>query len=177
MREQATQIFARILDMRQHAACRQRAGIADLPAALGIKGRLIDDDLDRLARPGALDPRAILDDRDDLPFALFAGVPDEFGAPARFGNVEPHIVRSALARSLPRGPRCALLLRHGGVEPGAIDAETFGPQRVLGQIIGKAVSIIKFESHVTRQGIQLGANASAHCHRGCIPQLFNLVGK
>ena len=92
VREQAAEILPRILDLADNARRGERASIADLPAALGIEGRLVEQDLYAFARTDALDARAVLDDSDDLPLTFLGGVADEFGAAGRFRDVEPHVV-------------------------------------------------------------------------------------
>ena len=159
VRPEAAEIFVRVLDLAEHAGCRQRAGITDLPAAFGVERRLVDDDLDGFAGRCGVDPRAILDDRDDLALAFFRRIADEFGAARAFGNVEPDIVRGALARSLPRGAGGALLFGHRGIEPGAIDPEALRAEGVLGQVIREAERVVELERG-------FAGERSARFHRG-----------
>ena len=71
MRKDAAEILLRVLDDAANAMLvGDRPGISDLPAALGIEGRLVDDDFDRLAGFGAVDADAVLDQRDDLSLAF-----------------------------------------------------------------------------------------------------------
>src|SRR6185369_17570241 len=69
-----------VLDLAFEALERsQRAGIADLPAAFAVEGRLVEQYLDRVADFGILDALSILDDRQDDPLAFVAGITGELG--------------------------------------------------------------------------------------------------
>ena len=151
VRPQPPEIFPRILDLPQDAGRGERSRVADLPAALGVEGRLVDDDLDRLAGRGAVHPRAVLDDRDDLALAFLRRIADELRPARAFRNVEPHIVGGALAGPLPGGAGGAFLFGHRRVEPGAVDAEALRAECILGQIVGKPERVVELERRFTWQ--------------------------
>ena len=110
----------------------QLPGVADLAAALAVERRLVRHDLDRLADFGAFDAVAVLDDRQDDALTLVPAIARELGASELLGNIEPELVRSLPARSLPRSASRGFLLRHGRIEPPAVDAKAAGTQRVFG---------------------------------------------
>src|SRR6185369_7564301 len=93
----------RILDLALEALERsQRAGITDLPAALAVEGRLVEQQLDRVADFGILDSVAVLDDCQDDPLAFVAGITGKFGRSMLLSEVEPDILARFRARTLPR---------------------------------------------------------------------------
>jgi predicted methyltransferase len=47
-------------------------GVANLPAALAIKRRLVEQEIDRVPDLGIFDARAVLDDRQDNALAFIA---------------------------------------------------------------------------------------------------------
>ena len=143
-----------ILDRGGEPALRRDAArVAHLPAAFAVERRLVGDDRHRLTSVCAVEVHTVLDDGQNLPFAIRRGIADEFGVARLFGDVVPDFVRRLFARPLPRGAGGGLLLRHGGVETGAVDAETLRAQCILGQVVGEAVGIIELERGFARQGV------------------------
>ena len=71
--------------------------VANLAAALSVEGRLVEDDLHFLARPGAIRFGAVFDDRQHNALALVAGIAGEFGRAMLLGKVEPQILASLVA--------------------------------------------------------------------------------
>src|SRR5204863_6478008 len=68
------------------------SGVTDLSAAFSVEGRLVEQDLDRIADLCVLDPRAVLDDREDYTFAFVAGVAGELGRDILLGEVGPDVI-------------------------------------------------------------------------------------
>ena len=95
--------------------------------------------------PALVDAGAVLDQSDDHALALVAEIAGELGRALILGDVEPDVVRRLRARALPGGARGRLLLGHGGVEAGAVDAEALGAQRVLGEVVGEAERVVELE--------------------------------
>ena len=138
--------FRRVLNIAFEAIERgQFSGVADLPAAFAVEGRLVEDHGHRFARRGAVDARAVLDQGEHDALAFVARVAGEFGRADFLGEVVPQIVAGGFARALPRGARGGFLLGHGGVEAGAVDGEAAGAQRVLGQVVGEAEGVVELE--------------------------------
>ncbi len=131
-------------------------GIAHLAARLGIKGRLVDGDLDlaSLFRPRRCDP--VPHQRNDLALGAFGIVAEKLGHAVLLGDVEPDRLIGHLARSGPGGARLGLLGRHGRIEPLGIDGAPLLAQRVLRQIERKAIGIVEPEGRLAGQGRALG---------------------
>jgi hypothetical protein len=130
-----------------------RTGIAHLAAAFAVKGRLVGQDDDLVARPGPFHPGAVLDECHHDALALVPGIAGEFGRALRLGNVEPDVLGGLLARALPGRAGRGLLSGHRLVEAGAIDAEALGAKSVLGQIVGEAERVVELEGDLAGQGI------------------------
>jgi len=65
------------------------AGVAGLAAGLAIEGRLVSDDLDRLAWLGRHHPAAILEDGQDLAFGFLSVIAQKFRAADFIQHREP----------------------------------------------------------------------------------------
>ena len=78
--------------------------------------------------PALLDARAVLDQRDDHALALMAEIAGELGRALLLGDVEPDVLRRLGAEPFQAARAGRLLLGHGGVEAGAVDAEALGAQ-------------------------------------------------
>ena len=131
------------------------SGIARLTAAFSVERRLIGQHDDRIALPGRLHFGAVLDDGDNLGLARGRAVAGEFRRTFTLRDIEPDFLTGRFARALPRGTRGSLLLRHGGVEAVLVHSDTLRAQRVFGQVIGKAVSVVELEHGFARQRIAL----------------------
>ena len=129
----------------------QFSGVADLAAALAVEGRLVEQDLDGLADLGVLDALAVLDDRQDDALALVARIAGELGRAIFLDKVEPDVLARLRAGALPGGARLRLLLGHRGVEAGAVDLQPSRAQRVLGQVVGEAESVVELERGLAGQ--------------------------
>ena len=129
---------------------RQFSAVADLATALAVEGRLVEQDLDRLADFGAIVARAVLDDGQDHALAFVTRIAGEFGRAIFLDEVEPDVVASLGARPFPGRAGLRLLLGHRGVEAGTIDLQPARPQRILGQVIGKTERVIELERGFAR---------------------------
>ena len=137
------------------------SGVADLAAAFAVEGRLVGQDGDRCRPAPALSTRApSLTSASDHALAFMAEIAGEFGRAMLLGDVEPDLVRRLGARALPGGAGGGLLLGHGGVEAGAVDAEALGAQRVLGEVVGEAERVVELERGLAGQRV-----ARAPCPR------------
>ena len=128
-----------------------QAAIADLAARLGIERRLVDDDDAALACLERLDTRAVLDERDDLARRGLGLVAEELGGAELFLELEPQRLGRGLAGARPGLARLGALALHGGGEALRIDADAAGLQRVLGEVVGEAVSVVELEGDLARQ--------------------------
>jgi len=122
-----------------------RPGIADLAAALAIERGLVGEDHHVVARTGGFDFLAVLDQRDHPALAAGRGVAGELARALAFGDVEPDLAVGGLARALPRGARGGLLPCHRRIEARLVHRDPARAQRVLGQVIGKAVGVVELE--------------------------------
>ena len=146
------QLLLRVLDLERRAlGAGQRAPVADLAAELGVERRLVDDDDAALAFLQSIDARAVLDQRDDPARRRLGLVAEEFGRAELFLQLEPEGFGRGLARARPGLPRLGALLLHGGGEALGIDADPARLQRVLGEVVGKAVSVVELERDLARQ--------------------------
>jgi hypothetical protein len=141
-----------------------------LAAGFAVKGRLVGEDDNAVALPGLLDARAVLDKRGDDALAGGAGIAGELGAALLLGDVEPDVIAGALTRALPGGASGRLLLGHGGVKAGAIDAEALGAESILGEVVGEAVSVVELERDPAGQRL-----ARPHRSGGLVQQLEAFV--
>src|SRR5206468_11974632 len=90
--------------------------VTNLPTALAVEGRLVEQHLDGFADLGALDALPVLDDREDHALAFVARIAGELGRAMFFSKVEPDVLVGLGARALPRGTSLGLLFRHFLVE-------------------------------------------------------------
>ena len=105
-----------------------------------------------------------------MPLAFICCVPCKLGRTNAFGNVEPNVVRCLRAGTLPCGTRHSLLIVHRGFKTGLINAKALRTQRVFGQVIWKAICVIKLERGIAGKDI-----AWLHARGGFIKQLNALV--
>jgi hypothetical protein len=134
----------------QTVSAGNRTGIAHLTTRFAIKRRLVRDDRHGIARAGAFDFLAILDDGHDLRFAGGAGVTGKFGRADAFGNIEPdfpaaasplpfHAARAAafccaIAASK---PSLSTLIRANAAHPRSIIREAVGVIELEGRFTGQ----------------------------------------
>ena len=88
---------------------------------------------------------AVDDDRGDGGVSTVRFVTEELAGADLIAKREPDLFGSCLAGTLPGGAGSLALARHGGIETGLRDAAALGTQRILGQVEGKAVGIVKLE--------------------------------
>ena len=126
--------------------------IANLAAALRIKRRLVQHHGDVAAGFDRRHRGPAGDERHDLGLGRLGRIAEEFAGADGIAQLEPDLFGGRLARSAPGGAGTRPLLQHGGIEPGDIDGAAVLPQRVLGEIEGKSVGIVKPERDIARQG-------------------------
>src|SRR5581483_10042747 len=145
MHEQVAGSLLRIGDLEAHAVATHDAGVADLAAGLTVERRLVEDDSADLALAERSDLLALLDQSGDDAFGALGLVAEEFGRADLFAQREPHGFRGRFAGAGPGSARLLTLALHGGVEALEIDADAARPQRILRQIEGKAIGVVKRE--------------------------------
>ena len=153
MRVKASERFRRVVHQRaQTRVIGDQPRIAHLPAALAIKRRLVGDDrhVGRSLRVQNFDP--IDENSEHFANAFGRCISGKFGRSDPLGNVEPDVVRCLRPRTLPRRARHRFLPRHPVIETGTVNAQTLRAQSILGQVIGKTISVVELERDITRQG-------------------------
>ncbi len=116
------------------------AAISDLPAALGIEGRLRDDDGNLIA--------VLASRREHFGLAFVSMVADEAGCGAR-AEIDLRRGRVVFAR----GASALFLLFHQAVEARDVDIDGVIAQDVLGQIERKSVSVVQLERDLAGQSM------------------------
>ncbi|MNX80834.1 hypothetical protein D3C86_1125030 [compost metagenome] len=159
----------------------EAALVAGLTAAFGVKGGLVQHDLDHLAGFGGLDRHAVLEDGDDLAFAGFAVIAGELGHAVLVAQGQPGAGRSRLARAGPVFARTGALLFHGAFEAVDIDREAATAGLVLRQVQREAVGVVEGEGRLAVQhvaGLEAGRGLIEQVHaateRGAEADLFLL---
>ncbi len=148
------QLLLRVLDGEARAlGARDGAAVADLAAGLGIERRLVDDDDAALALLQLLHPRAVLDQRHDLARGRFGLVAEELGGAELLFQLEPERIGRGLAGAGPGFPRLGALALHGRGKALRVDAKPARFQRVLGQVVGKAVSVVELEGDLAGERV------------------------
>ena len=140
---------------RKHGSVRhrERSPVADLAAGFRVEGSLIHDDDAAVALFELFDARPILDQRDDLARGSLRLVAEKFRGAEILLEFVPKPFRGRLARTGPRLTCLGALPLHGRGEGGSIHADTFGLQRVLGEIVRKPVSVVELEGDLARQRV------------------------
>ena len=88
---------------------------------------------------------AVLDQRNDLAGGGLGVVAEELGGAELFLQLEPQGLGRGLAGAGPGLPRLGALALHAGGKSLGVDADAAGFQRVLGEVEGEAVSVVKLE--------------------------------
>src|SRR6185312_11390930 len=90
------------------------AGVAELAAGLGVERGLVDNDSDRVAGSGLVDPLVAAHDRLDYALGHLGVVAEKFGGADLVAQREPHGIGRGLAGADPRGARAGAGLLHLG---------------------------------------------------------------
>ena len=170
MRMQTSKRLCRIGNFAAHVRARNNARVTHLAAAFAVKWRLVGDDGHGVVCDSRLHFHAIVDEGNDLPLAFIRCVPGKLGRTNAFGDVEPYVVRCLGAGTLPRGTCHGLLIVHGGFETGLINTKALRTQRIFGQVIWKAICVIKLKRGIAGKYI-----AGLHTCGGFVQQLDALV--
>ena len=138
-----------ILDGVEHvgrdALAGQRAGVADLAAALAVERRLVEDDEALVAGGELVDHLAALDQRGDDAFGGLGFVAEELGRADLVGDGEPDLVFAGLAGAGPALAGLGALLGHRILEAREVDIDAARAQRVLRQVEREAVGVVELE--------------------------------
>ena len=137
--------FLDIGDLCRAGLGADKACIPNLPAAFGIKGRLVDDDLHGCPGFGRPDRHPVADQRQQLTFGGFGVIAQKLGRAIGLGQFEPDSGILGLAGADPGRARLLALLVHRGLEPRHIDGLALFAQRILRQIQREAVGVIELE--------------------------------
>ncbi len=151
MDEQIARALLRVGHGDDRGAALERAGIADLAAALPVEGGLVGHHHDLGAGLGARDRLAVDHQAHDLRLGGLMLVAQELGGAQGFAQLEPDARLGLLAGALPAGARLGPLALHGRLEAGEIDGHALGAQGVLGQIERKAVGVVELEGGLAGQ--------------------------
>ena len=171
MRMQAPQRLVGRLDRKfEPLGGPDAAGIPGLAAALAIERGLVGKDDHLVTGLGRLHLRAIPDDSHHFGFAGRRIVAGELGRSLRVGQIEPDLLARRLPGTLPGGPRSGFLLLHRRVEALLVDGDTAAAQRILGQVIGKAIGVVELEC-----GSTIERTALVHRPRRLVEQFEALV--
>ena len=135
---------------RQAVDARNRPRIADLPAALAIKRRLVQDDSNGRTRPDVFHRRPVHHQRCDLCLRRFGRVAQELGGTELLMQVEPDPLRRRVPCAGPCRAGAAALLVHCRLEPGRFHGAPLLPHCILREVEGKAERVIKLERNGTR---------------------------
>ena len=125
--------------------------IAHLATGFGVKRRLVQHNLHRLARGGRGHAGPVLHQRQHLALGGFGIIAQKFGRAVLFGNIEPNRGICRLARACPSGARLGLLFGHGGIKAVGINSAALFAQRILGQIKRETKCIIELKGRSPRQ--------------------------
>ena len=123
----------------------QLSRVTDLPAALAVEGRLVEQDLHRLADLGVLDASPVFDDREHDTLAFVARIAGELGRSMLLSEVEPDVLAGLGARALPGSTRFGLLLGHRRIEATLVNLQALFDQRLLGEVDREAVGVVELE--------------------------------
>ena len=90
---------------------------------------------------------AVAHQRGHHPFGGLGLVAEELGGADLLAQGEPHRFGRGLAGARPRGARHFALALHRHVEAVEVDGDAARPERILGEVERKAVSVVERESH------------------------------
>ena len=116
---------------------------------------MIDQDRDFRTRVRRLYTFAIDHQGQNLALGLILVITKEFRGAAFLTQLEPDGIRPGLAGAGPRRPRFGTLAFHGNIKAVRIHGPVLAAQHILGQIQGKAVSVIETEGNLAWQRLGL----------------------
>ena len=140
----------RVLDQDAPARRLDHAAIADLSAALGVEGRLSDDDLDLGAVGGLVREPAADQERADLGLVLECVVADEPGGEVR-RDPAVHLGDARVAAPLPGLARARALRLHLRAEARLVALEPVTAEDVLREVEREAEGVVELEQDGARQ--------------------------
>ena len=109
---------------------------------------------------------AVLHHADDLAFGFLGVIAQEFGAADFIQHGEPLRLAGGFAGTGPAGAGFGALLFHGEGKAVLIHRDAAGAQRILGEVEGKAVSVVKLEGDIAGQAV-----ACFHAGGGFVQEL------
>ncbi|EGO96301.1 hypothetical protein APM_0875 [Acidiphilium sp. PM] len=151
MDEEIAGLFLGVGDADGDAGGGERAGVADLAAAFGVEGRLVEDEGDLLPGLGAAGGRAVHHHGEDAGIALLGRVAEELGAAETVAQVEPDGFGRGIAGAGPGGAGAGFLLGHRRGEALVIEAAMLLAQRVFRQVEREAVGVVELEGDRARE--------------------------
>src|SRR5262249_21859095 len=119
------------------------------------------DDGAGLARAQGVDVLAVFDERGDHALCRLSLVAEEIGGADALLDGKPQRLGRRLARSRPGRARFFALALHGRVEGVGVDGDPARLERILREIEGKAVGIVKRESGFARKLRPAGKSLAA----------------
>ena len=132
----------RIGDAEAYVVGAHHAGVADLAARFAVERGLVENHGTALALVEPCDFSAVADERRHHAFGALSLVAKKFGRAVLFTQREPYRLGRRVARALPGFSRLLALALHRRVECHGIDRDAARPKRVLGEIEGKAISVV-----------------------------------
>ena len=127
------------------------AGVAHLPARLGVERCLVDDQRHRVAGFGAPSLFAANNQGPDHALGALRAVAEELSRADPLADAEPDRVARSIARACPGPARRLALAFHTGLEALALDRTPLGTERVLGEVEREAEGVVKPERRLPRQ--------------------------
>src|SRR5262249_40410359 len=125
------------------------AGITDLAACFAVKRRLIEDDGAAVADMQDINLLAVLDQCGDHALGGFGLVAEEVRRAPPLLESKPECFVRGLARARPGGARLFALALHGRVEALRVHGNPARLERILSEVEGKAIGIVKREGGFT----------------------------
>src|SRR6185295_6246638 len=138
--------------------------VACLAAALGIKGRLIEDQFGFFALGDLVDARASDQRRHETARRLLELIALEAGRSRRIAHGEPDFAGALLARAFPAFLAARALLVHQRVEAGFVDADLAGAENILREVERETERVVELEGDIA------GKLAALLQARGCFLQ-------
>src|SRR5580704_2035236 len=148
--------------------------VANLPARLGIKRRVIKDDLTGFSSLKFLRPLPVMNDGQHFA-AVRASLPITFKY--RFRKLLVRRIRSLFRRAFPGSARKSLLLLHCTIEANAVKSDPLISRRILHEVERHAKCVVKFECILSRKLLrrtleECFQSFQSHFHRVCEPCLL-----